>query len=126
MPAPYPTWIEVNLTAIQHNLKQVQDWVKTPVMAVVKDNAYGHGALEVSRAVLAAGAAWLAVVRVGEGLELRAAGIEAPILVLGGAVPGEVDAALSAGLTLPVHSFDSAELLSARAHALGLHAPVHL
>ncbi len=126
MPAPYPTWIEINLAAVQHNLKLVQDWVKTPVMAVVKDNAYGHGAREVSRAVLAAGAAWLAVVRVGEGLELRAAGIDAPILVLGGAVPGEVDAALSAGLTLPVHSFDSAELISARARTLGLTVPVHL
>jgi alanine racemase len=72
------------------------------VMAVVKANAYGHGAVMVARAAVGAGAAWLAVATVDEGCQLRAAGLAVPILVLASSDPAEVPAAVRAGLTLAV------------------------
>lgn len=79
------TVIEVNLAAIEHNMKQIQDRLpeKVEVMAVVKANGYGHGALPVAERALTAGATRLGVAVLDEALELRAAGFTAPILVLG-------------------------------------------
>ncbi len=79
------TWAEVNLDALAHNVRQIKAFVgaKVEVMAVVKADAYGHGAVSVARAALRAGATRLAVHRVQEGMALRRAGIQAPILLLG-------------------------------------------
>jgi alanine racemase len=76
------------------------------VAAVVKADAYGHGALEVSRAVIAEGARWLAVSSVEEGVTLRRSGIEARILVMGGFLPHESEALTEFDLTPAVHSLD--------------------
>lgn len=78
-------WVEIDLAALTHNVKQLKNILspQTQLMAVVKADAYGHGAIAVSQTVLQAGASWLGVATIPEGIELREAGIEAPILVLG-------------------------------------------
>lgn len=97
------------------------------VLAAVKADAYGHGAIEVSRMIERTGAAdWLGVATVGEGLELRAAGITLPVLKLSVARGEEVAAAVAAGLTLCVVDEDSILEAGAAATALGTTASVHL
>ena len=78
-------WVEIDLTALAHNIHQIRSLLSphTDLMAVVKADAYGHGAVTVSQTVLQAGATWLGVATIPEGIELREAGIEAPILVMG-------------------------------------------
>ena len=78
-------WVEVDLDAIHHNVCQFRQLLRpaTDLMAVVKADAYGHGAVTVARTALAAGATWLGVATVPEGIELRQAGLNAPILVMG-------------------------------------------
>jgi len=79
-----PTILHVDLDAVQHNVRTLSRAAGgTPVLAVVKANAYGCGVLPVTRAVLDGGADWLGVAVVSEGIQLRLAGIEAPILLLG-------------------------------------------
>lgn len=76
-------WVEVNLAALAHNVQQLKRSPQVQLMAVVKADAYGHGAVVVAQTVLNHGATWLAVATIPEGIELRQAGITAPILVLG-------------------------------------------
>lgn len=78
-------WVEINLSALAHNVRQIKALVPegTDVMTVVKADAYGHGAIAVARTALAAGASWLGVATVPEGIELRQSGLDAPILVMG-------------------------------------------
>jgi alanine racemase len=78
-------WVEIDRAALRHNICQIQTLVAptTKIMAVVKADAYGHGAIEVARTLVAAGVEWLAVATIPEGIELRSAGISAPILLLG-------------------------------------------
>ncbi|MEA5462183.1 alanine racemase [Leptothoe sp. PORK10 BA2] len=78
-------WVEINLEAIHHNVQQFRGLLRptTDLMAVVKADAYGHGAVTVAQTVLAAGATWLGVATVPEGIELRQAGLTVPILVMG-------------------------------------------
>jgi alanine racemase len=78
-------WLEIDRAALAHNTQQVCQWLKpqSALMAVVKADGYGHGAVTVAQTVLAAGARGLGVATVPEGIELREAGISAPIVVLG-------------------------------------------
>lgn len=78
-------WVEVDLDAIVHNVHQLRQHIHptTDLMAVVKADAYGHGAVTVAQAAISAGATWLGVATVTEGIELRRAGITVPILLLG-------------------------------------------
>jgi alanine racemase len=78
-----PTYCTVNLDAIRYNYRRIGEIAKTRVMAVVKANGYGHGAVEVARAVEEVGCSWIGVAFAGEALALRQAGIAANILVLG-------------------------------------------
>ena len=84
-------WVEIDRSKLAHNVEQLRSLLSpgTALMAVVKADAYGHGSIEVAKTVLAAGATWLAVATVPEGIELRAAGITAPILLLGAANSSE-------------------------------------
>jgi alanine racemase len=86
----------VNLAAIERNCARLVAMSPT-LCAVVKANAYGHGAVECARAALAGGASWLAVAAAAEASELRDAGITAPILVMGALSRGELEQALAAG-----------------------------
>ncbi|HEY9699902.1 MAG TPA: alanine racemase [Trichocoleus sp.] len=78
-------WVEIDLSALAHNVRQVKRLLspQTALMAVVKADAYGHGAVTVARTALQNGASWLGVATIPEGIELREAGIQAPILLLG-------------------------------------------
>ena len=98
-----PTWVDVDLDAIAHNVRALS-FEGSEVMAVVKADAYGHGDVAVARAAIEAGATWLGVALVEEGLGLRSAGIGAPVLVLSECPPGAEVAAVSAGLTLTLCS----------------------
>jgi len=123
---PFPTWIEIDLSAIEHNTHRIAAEVKAPLLAVVKDNGYGHGAVQVAQAFLRAGGTWLGVARCHEGIELRQGGITAPVLVFGGILPEESDLAIRNGLTVALYSQDMVEVLSGRARALGKEARVHI
>ncbi|MFC9778699.1 alanine racemase [Paenibacillus chitinolyticus] len=117
-PASYrDTWAEISLDAIEHNArtfkKNLQRGCK--LMAVVKADGYGHGAYETARAALRAGAEYLAVALLDEALELRAAGITEPVLVLGYTPPRSVKKAVRAGVTLTVFTTDVLEAVEAAA-----------
>jgi alanine racemase len=91
-PGLRPAWVEVDLDAIAANARQLAAEVApAQLMAVVKADAYGHGAVPVARAAIAAGARWLGVALVEEALELRQAGVSAPILVLSEPHPAAAD-----------------------------------
>ncbi len=78
-------WLEIDLTALADNVRTLKNWLTPPtkLMAVVKADAYGHGAVAVAQTALESGADCLAIATLAEGVELRQAGIEAPILILG-------------------------------------------
>jgi len=95
--SPHRAWIEIDHSALAGNVAVLQRLAGEGrgVIGVVKANAYGHGAIEVSRTLLRNGIERLAVATLGEGLALRAAGIEAPILILWGLGDPEAAAALA-------------------------------
>jgi len=95
-------------------------------MAVVKSDAYGHGVIPVARTALTAGAEWLGVALVEEGVELRTAGIDVPILVMCPLTPEAAPAAIEHELTVTVCDEQSADALEAEAMDLGRRAVVHL
>lgn len=76
-------WAEIDLSALEHNFDVIQKHTGRPVMCIVKANAYGHGAVPVAHCLERRGAAYFGVATGDEALELRAAGIRAPILILG-------------------------------------------
>ena len=110
MSQPYyrPTFIQVNLQAIKTNIKRLKEILPehTKIMAVVKANAYGHGAIEVANAALQAGATQLAVASPEEALQLRDAGITADILVLGASPISFLPIASERNITLTAYSFE--------------------
>ena len=105
---------QVNLAAIERNAKLLLETVgpQTMLCAVVKADGYGHGAVPVARAALAAGARSLAVATAQEAGELRRAGIDAPILVLGAISDEELPVAIAADVTLTVWDLRFVEKLS--------------
>ena len=98
-------WCEVDLDAIRHNVRVLRE-IAAPadLLAVVKANAYGHGAVPVAQAALDAGASWLGVARVEEGVQLREAGIDAPVLLLSEAPARAADTVLAHGITPVVYT----------------------
>lgn len=128
-PAPStPAWAEVSLKALKANFKVLQGLAKgSEVLPVVKANAYGHGLVPVSKALLSAGARFLAVAFVREGVELRRAGVTCPILVLTPTLPSEIPALLKNRLTPQVSSAKGAMEISRVARKLKLsRVPVHV
>ncbi len=119
-----PTVAEIDLGAIRHNVRAVRAYVRAPVWGVVKADAYGHGAGPVAHAMVAAGAEGLCVALVEEGLELRRAGILAPILVMSGIYRDALDDALAAGLTPVIYDPSQIERLAARTAATPIHLKV--
>jgi len=111
-----PRWVQINLDSIKFNVRQVKELLKpgTKLMAVVKANAYGCGAVEVSRAVLEAGADMLGVTTLDEGMELREMGIEAPILIFAPLLPGEIETVSRYSLTATAGNLHLLEILSAK------------
>lgn len=111
----------IDLDAIAHNVDVLTACAGDALFcAVVKADGYGHGATHVARAALAAGAQWLAVAHVGEARSLRAAGIDAPILLLSEPRPDEIDHALALGLRFTVCRAAMVAALAERARMLGV------
>ncbi|OCT11115.1 alanine racemase [Paenibacillus pectinilyticus] len=108
-----PTWVEISLDALRSNIEQFQKVLPAGMkqMAVVKADAYGHGAVEVAKEVLSAGVDYLGVAFFDEALELRNAGITAPILVLGYTPPEGINRARELDVTIAVYSRDVLEAL---------------
>ena len=117
-------WAEVSVAALEHNVRSlVAEMRPAQVWAVVKADGYGHGALLAARAALAGGASGLCVALVQEGVALREAGIDCPLLVLSEQPAEALPAAVQHGLALTVYSLDTLTALAA-AGAVG--HPVHL
>src|ERR1051326_5236870 len=106
-----PTWAEIDLQQLASNFNQVKQRVGTTarVMAVVKANAYGHGAVECARRPAAEGADWFGVALPEEAIELRNAGITQPLLCLAGFWPGQAAACIQHKLTSVVYRLDMLE-----------------
>src|SRR5258708_27395731 len=106
-----PTWAEIDLDALGLNFRLIREHVGpgVKVMAAVKANAYGHGAIECARRLEAEGADWFGVALPEEGVELRRAGITKPILCLGGFWAGQEALCLREGLTPVVYRLDMIE-----------------
>ncbi len=123
-----PTFVEIDLDALRHNFRQVRRRAGAAqrILAIVKADAYGHGAREVARALEADGADLFGVALLEEAEDLRGAGIEAPILVLGGIYPGQEDGFLRPGLIPCVFDLDSARRLDAAAGRAGRSLSCHL
>jgi alanine racemase len=116
-----PTWAEVSLSALKANFKALQKLARgSEVLPVVKANAYGHGAAQVSKALVAAGAKFLAVAFVEEGVALRRGGLKVPILVLTPTFPVELPVLLKNKLIPQVSSVEGARAVSKAAQKLGL------
>jgi alanine racemase len=124
-----PTQARIDTSALQHNMERVQQHVGATcrVLAVVKADAYGHGAATAARAFVQAGAWGLAVSLVEEGIELREAGIGAPVVVLGGVPPTAAEVIVHRRLTPVVWTTDHLEHLSAAVSRTGARPlPVHV
>ena len=123
-----PTWVEIDLDALAANFHIVKDRVgpDVKVMAVVKANAYGHGAVACARRLEAEGADWFGVALPEEGIELRAAGVVKPILCLAGFWEGQASACLQRQLVPVVYRLDMIEAFDRAARERGVVADVHV
>jgi alanine racemase len=123
-----PTWTEVNLDAITQNVRNIKKLIgeKKELMAVVKGNAYGHDILEVTSVVLNNGASRLAVARLEEGIFLRKAGINVPILILGLTLKQQAELLVLNNITPTVCEYEMVEKLSESAIKENKVIKVHL
>lgn len=128
MYAHRPTEVEIDLAALRHNYLLLRQALPSQValLAVVKADAYGHGAVAVARCLQQAGADLFGVAIVEEALELRQAGIDRPILLLGGAWPGQEDCLVQHQLQTAVFEMAQLERLQAAAARRGRRCACHL
>lgn len=122
-------WVEIDHAALAQNILALRGILapQTALMAVVKADAYGHGVVKVAETVLRHGATWLAIATLGEGVELREAGITAPILILGATnTQEEIEAIANWELQPTLCTIEQAQLFSATMAQLGRTLPVHL
>lgn len=122
-----PAVAMVDLSALAHNFNEVRRRVEGRyVLSVVKAGAYGHGAVEVSRRLISLGTEMLGVALLEEGAELRNAGIDVPILVMGALFPEQADEIVRLGLSAVIYTDDFALSLSKAAQRQGRHVDVHV
>src|SRR5215213_7841888 len=123
-----PTWAEIDLNNLAANFSQIKQRVSPAarVMAVVKANAYGHGAVQCAQRLAREGADWFGVALPEEGIELRDSGITQPILCLAGYWPGQAAACIRHRLTPVVYRLDTIEALNQTAADAGIVADVHV
>jgi alanine racemase len=122
------TRIEVDLDAVAKNVQVLKQACapQTSLMAVVKANAYGHGAVHVAWTALSHGADWLGVARMAEAVQLRNAGIQAPILLFGNPLPDQAVAAAGHGIRITLTGPDGAKAVNAAARNAGTVVPAHI
>jgi len=123
-----PIFAEIDLAAFRHNMDAVKKLIKgkSRIMAVVKGDAYGHGADVIAPEALKCGAGYLAVARLNEAVSLRRSGIDAPVLLFGQSLPLHAEEYINYNLIVSVHSFNAAEALSGEAVKYGSVIPVHV
>ena len=124
-------WVEIDLSAIEHNVSTIRSWLNSnpnpaKLMAVVKSDAYGHGATSVADLLSASGAEYLGVASVDEGSQLRASTIKAPILILSPTPSWAIDNALEDELELTIAAIKQARDIDKIAKKRGRKAKVHL
>ncbi|HEY7356105.1 MAG TPA: alanine racemase [Ktedonobacterales bacterium] len=123
-----PTWVEIDLSAIGANCRSIKQMIgpNVELLASLKADAYGHGALRVAQTVLHNGAARLGVATLSEAAPLRQAGITAPILIFGYLPPWQMREAVRLGVTATVYSLEAVQALSQAAQSLDTPAYAHL
>ncbi len=125
---PRPTVAEIDLDALVFNLHQVSAALNggAEILAIVKADAYGHGAVPVARALAGEGIAMLGVASLEEGIEFRRAGLVLPVLILAGVQTGEVEEIAANRLTPVLYNLEIGRALNQEAERRGLRMPVHL
>src|ERR1700728_4522789 len=125
---PRPAWTEIDLGKLRRNLQLIRDELPKNVqlMAVVKDEAYGHGALDVARVAVEEGAWGFGLSTLEEAMTLRDAGITAPLLLLGERQGGELEWCVAHDLTVCVNEPNVVRALAKTAAKFGKRVPVHL
>lgn len=123
-----PAWIEVDLDIIDSNIRAVRRRLQpgTKIMAVVKGNGYGYGAVITAKQAVSSGCEYLAVAIMDEALELRNAGVTTPVLVLGFTPPEQAETLVANDITQTVYLPEMAEAISRAAVNLGKTAKVHI
>lgn len=122
-----PTWCEIDISAIAHNVSTLAARLPgVEICAVVKADAYTHGAVPVAHAAIEAGASWLAVALVEEGVELRNAGIDAPILVLSEPSSSAMLGVVFNGLTPTIYTHDGVRAAAEAARGVGIELAVEV
>lgn len=122
-----PTWVEISLSKLRRNYQRVRDLAGArKVMAVVKADAYGHGAVPVAMCLAACGVDWFGVATVEEALELRAAGIQQPVLLLGGLYMSDPAHLIEYRLTPSISSTMRLDTYAECAHRYGRPIEFHL
>ncbi len=123
-----PTWAEINLDNLAFNFHSAKKFIgsDTKYMAVVKADAYGHGAVECAKRLEKEGADWFGVALPEEGVELRKAGIRKLILCLGGFWDGQETVALNYGLTPVIFQIEKAAMLNSAAERRGTDVSIHV
>lgn len=124
----YRAWLEIDIKSLIHNITETKRLIapNTQLMAVVKADGYGHGALEVSKIFLENGASRLGVATIEEACNLRKSGISAPILVLGHTEFEQADFAILNSVALTISTWEQAVLLSRRAESLSRSVIIHI
>ncbi len=122
----YSTWAEIDLGAIAANIRHCSNYTQTPIMAVVKANAYGHGLAPIAQESVRSGASWLGMARSDEALELRRAGLNGPILLLGYTPPGQYAEVIANRVSLTVWDIDQIQAAAAAAATIGEPARIHI
>ncbi|MGE0710274.1 MAG: alanine racemase [Planctomycetota bacterium] len=126
IPASARCWLELDAAAIRRNAALARETAGVPLMAVVKADGYGHGAAVVARAALEGGARSLGVATASEAAALRAAGVEAPIQVLGSFLPEELPLLVEARAVATIHEAEDLQRLRGAARAAGRPLPAQL
>ena len=123
-----PTWVEIDLNALRHNLLAIKKRVgpQINILGIVKADAYGHGDYEVSRVLLSNGVEMLGIAIVEEGIQLREKGIKTPLLILGGIFEEQIDTVIQYDLTPTVYDLKLADVLSKRAYHFNKVIKVHV
>ncbi|MHC4841604.1 MAG: alanine racemase [Planctomycetota bacterium] len=120
-------WAEVKTEAVKHNFGVIRKRAEgAQLMAILKANAYGHGAVDMARLLVDEGVNAIGVGDSGEAIELREAGITCPILIVGGIIPGEAQAVVENDIAINLHTVEMAVELDRVAGEIGKQAEVHL
>jgi len=123
---PHATWVEVDLDALQNNVRIIRETTQTPIMAVVKANGYGHGFIPVTKAAVKAGVKWFGVARPPMAVKMRAEGILCKILVLGYIPPARIEEMIQLDVSLTIWTQNHLKLVQEAAKRTTKSAKVHL